>query len=208
MGQIIASRVFAAVGAVLTAGILWVCTARQDAAAWVVGTPDGAAECVEAFAQELNRGDLEAASAFLLDMPNLTIPGEARDETGMQLWNAYVDSLECTPAGECFPVSTGIAEKIQLYRMDLPGAAGALQERTQSLLAERVEAAEDMTEVYTEDHNYRPDFLSRLLQDAAAEAIAAAPRLEQELTLRLLLRDGRWVVVPDAALLEVLSGGI
>lgn len=206
MGRIIASRVFAAVGAVLAAGVMWACTVRKDAAAWVVGPADGAAECMAGFAEQLSRGNFAAATQFLVGSPKLDLPEEPGNETEMQLWNAFAESLECVPMGPVFPTSSGLAGKVQLRYLDLSAAADAMQEKTQTLLETRVAAAEEMTEVYTQDHEYRPDFLNQLLADAAEEAIAAAPNGEQVLTLHLLFQDGRWAIVPDEMLLRALSG--
>ena len=91
----------------------------------------------------------------------------------------------------------------------LPGVTRNLRQRAEKLLERRVAEAKTMAEVYEDDLSYREDFLQAVLSDAVEEAIEEdGCSLEQTLTLQLTCDRGRWQVMPDAAWMNAVCGGI
>ena len=80
---------------------------------------------------------------------------------------------------------------------------------TQLLMEQRIASAESVEDIYNENNEFQESFVMEALQDALGEAIEEDARMETvEFTVNLVWRDNKWWVVPDAALLSALSGGI
>lgn len=93
--------------------------------------------------------------------------------------------------------------------LDISSVTGALTEHAHALLTARVEGAEEMTELYDEENNFREELVSEVLQEAVVQALAEdAQTVTYDVTLNLIYRDGQWWVVPDQALLDAISGGV
>ena len=51
--------------------------------------------------------------------------------------------------------------------------------------------------------------MTQVLYDALAQAISQDGKtVTRDVTLKLIHRDGQWWVVPDAALLQAITGGV
>ena len=75
-------------------------------------------------------------------------------------------------------------------------------------IRDRLETAEDMDEVYDENHAYREEFTRSVLEEAAREVVAAGTPNTRTVTVNLTYQDGSWWVLPDEGLLKAISGGI
>ena len=82
-------------------------------------------------------------------------------------------------------------------------------EYAHALLTQRVETAEDMSELYDEENNFRQDLVDAIVLEAVDQAIRENGQTASfDVTLSLIQRDGQWWVVPDQALLQAISGGL
>ena len=87
-----------------------------------------------------------------------------------------------------------------------PGEKGSL---SQSLLEQRVAEAEDVTQIYDENNDYREDFVMDVLYDAAKMALEQDGEVvELDITMDLVYGEDRWLVIPSEELLRAISGGI
>ena len=85
----------------------------------------------------------------------------------------------------------------------------SLRTRAQTLLEERVQDAEDVSEIYDEKNEYREDFVMDVLYDAVKDALQQdAEQMHMAFTMNMVYQDGDWWVVLDDTLLEAISGGI
>ena len=198
---------FGIMGLLLGALVLACCVLGGTMEPKMLFASDGAARCAEALMDRLCQGDYAGASACCLGNPVLDpIP---RTETERQLWQAFTGSLEYSLAGSSYATAQGVAQDVTFRSLLLPSVTRNLRQRAETLLERRVAEAKTMAEVYEEDLSYREDFLRAVLSDAVVEAIDADGRCtEQRLTLHLICDRGRWQVMPDAALLNAVCGGI
>ena len=75
------------------------------------------------------------------------------------------------------------------------------------LMEAKAAAAEDKTEIYNEDNSYRSELVNQALNDAVTQALGEdAQTVTRDVTLGLIYQDGAWWVVPDQALLQIISG--
>lgn len=201
--------IFFLLGGILAVLAVVLALGNRNAAPLLLKSSDGAAQAARDVLEAVCTGDYDRAGQGMQGTPVLGTGDAADSETGRLLWEAFVDSLEYKLVGDSYVTDTGICQKVRIRSLDLTSVTANLKERAQSLLRERVDAAEDMDEIYDENNSYREDFVMGVLREAAQAAIAEdGVRTEQELELNLVFDQGRWWVVPSQNLINVISGGI
>ncbi len=199
----------AAIG-IFLAGFTVATSLRSLNASPVLLTPPYDAQSrVVAMMDAICDGDYQGASQVILGTPSLGLDREAADQVGVLIWNAFADSLTYELDGTCYATDDGLAQNVTMQCIDLTTVTSTLRQRSQTLLQERVEAADDISEVYDENNDYREDFVMRVLYDAAVQALKEdAKEMTVHLTLNLSYQDGKWWVIADNELLDAISGGI
>lgn len=181
----------------------------MDAQPELVQVPEPARERAEALLDAVCEGDFTAAGEMFQGQPSLGVDRPAADEAGVLVWNAFVDSLSYEFLGECYATDSGVAWDVRLTALDMTSVTGALREHSQTLLSQRVEQAQDVSEIYDENNDYREEFVMDVLMDSVAIALEQdAQYVTKDFTLNLVYQQGQWWVVPEEALLEAISGGI
>ena len=131
------------------------------------------------------------------------------DPVSLMFWNAFQESLSYTLEGELYTTREGLAQKVRVTGLDFSSVTATLRERSQHLLEQRVANAEDMSEIYDENNEYREELVMSVLYEAAQAALAEdAEYPEKEIIVNVIYRQGQWWIVADDALLDAVSGGI
>lgn len=202
------AAIFAILGICTAAAGVYLGFAYKDADPILLTPPLTAKSQAVSLMNEICQGDYESASTRILGTPSLGLDRAAAEEVGVLIWDSFVESLSYEMEGTCYPTDTGLAQKVKLTSLDMGSVTANLQERSQTLLEERVEAARDTSEIYDENHEYREEFVMDVLYDAAVAALEEdAAEKTVELTINLAYQDGQWWVVADSALLNAISGG-
>lgn len=201
--------------ALLTAGVAAVWAAVQiglnyhDALPILLEAPEAAVAQVEAMLEEVCDARYGDAARRMLGCPDLGAEQEPEDALGKLLWEAFAGSLDYSLEGACYTTEAGLAQDITFTYLDITTATANLRERSQTLLAQRVAQAEDVSQVYDGNNEYREDFVMDVLQTAARDALREdAGTVTVELTVNLKYQDGQWWIIADKALLDAISGGI
>lgn len=208
-----ASKIFAALFAVLalvvgTAGV-YVSFRYMDAEPQLVGEPTAARQRVESVIDAICQADYPLVSSQLYGCPELGLDRDAADDVGKLIWKAFRESQSYELMGQCYATDSGVAQNVRLTCLDMRVITESLRERSRVLLEQRVEQAEDLSEVYDENYEYREDVVMDVLYDAAVQALEDDPAtMTLELTINLVHEKDQWWVVLDSALLEAISGGI
>ena len=188
---------------------LYLTVAGLDAPPVRVEVPPEASRQVTALMDAVCAGDFEEASAHLYGNPDLGLSDAPEDPVGKLVWSAFSGSLSWELSGDCFATDEGLAQKVVLRSLEIASVTENLGSRSGALLALRVEEATDTTGIYDENNEYREDFVMEVLCEAAEAAIREDARYqEQEITLNLTCRDGKWWVLPEQSLIGAISGGI
>lgn len=175
----------------------------------LVEPPENAVHRTQAMMDALMEGEFSAASTYMLGNPDLGADREASDTVGVMIWEAFMDSLEYSFTSELYATEDGLSRNVSVESLDIASVTANLKQRAQDLLTQRVEAAEDVEQIYTDEGEYREDFVMEVLRDAVTAALAEdAKTIHRELTLNLIYENGQWWILPDQALLEAISGGI
>lgn len=168
-------------------------------------------ETVEAAAEQVLNcaasGDYETLETLLAGNATLGVP-PAQDDTAQGLiWKAYQDSIKYHFRGLCAPVGAQMAQDVRITCLDIPALMDALEQTAPNLLETMAAQAADASELYEEDQQYREEFLSKVMAEAAKQVLAEnSQTMEREITLCFARQDGSWRVVPDESLLRLLSG--
>lgn len=202
------SRLFAAAGALLVVLAVVLSLSCLKADPVLVTVPEDAEKRADALMIALSQGEFEAAGKMLYGTPNLGVDREAADEVGVLIWDAFVDSIEYEFSGDFYATDSGIARNVTITALEITSVTDTLGERSQAMLERRVANAEDVSQVYDENNDYREDFVMNVLYDAAYQSLQEDARYTtREVTLNLVYRQGNWWVMPSQELLAAISGG-
>ncbi len=199
---------FGILGTVVMVFSILLCLTSLDREAQLKNLPAGAEACAQGLMEAAGAGDFAAASQFLYGQPDL---GGKEPESiyGTMVWDACRGSFSYTFLGDCYAAGERICRDVSVTYLDVPSVTRGLSQRAHSLLTARVEAAEDMAELYDEQGDFREDLLAEVLQDALVRCLAEDSVLVTgEVTLTLLQEDGRWWAVAEEGFYKALSGGV
>ena len=182
---------------------------NKDADPVLLAPPEEAKLQVVGMMDAVCAGDFAGASAYLQGQPDLGVDREASDPVGVLIWNAFCDSMSYELVGECYGTEEGLAQDLTISCLDITSVTEVLKERSQTMLEQRVEEAEDLDEVYDEDLQYREDFVMSVLYDAAEVALEEDARtMTADLTVNMIYQNETWWIIADRNLLDAISGGI
>ena len=202
------SWIFGALATALAVSALLICLTQRNAAPKLFGKAEGAEKCARGMMECISRGDYAGASAYLYGTPSLGIGDQRETPAAECVWDAFVSSMECRSRGSCYATDAGVAMDFTVSGLDIPSLTQELKQRSAAVLEARVEAAENMSQVYDSNQQYREDFIQSVLEEAAREAVAAVSPVENAVTVQLVYEGNQWWVVPDSALMTAISGGI
>ena len=159
--------IFGALAAVLAVAALLICLTQRNAVPRLFGKTEGAEKCARGMMECISRGDYAGASAYLYGTPSLGTDAQRETPAAALIWDAFVSSLECQSQGSCYATDAGVAMDFTVSGLDIPSLTQELKQRSAAVLEARVEAAEDMSQVYDSNQQYREDFAQSVLEEAA-----------------------------------------
>lgn len=204
----IAAAVLAVAGSILMIGSVIGCLSAVNKAATPVPQPDGVREFALEFLDELDKGDFSGVEKCLYGSPDLGLDEEPATESGRQLWQAYRDSVTVDYSDYCYSEGTNIYQSAKVTTLDLSAAMGKLGSTAAEILKTTLETAEDPTALLNEDGTIPDALRQQALSQALTQVLIHGKTVTREMTVRLVKQDGQWRVVPDGALLAVLSAGL
>lgn len=201
--------IFGLLGAAIAAGTVFLCLQSLNHEPVLVKAPIAAATQVESMMRAVCKNDYAAVSELIYGNPDLGASLESEDPVTATIWDAFISSIEYEMTGECYTTSAGISQNVHLKYLDIVAITETLQIRARNLLEQRITEAEDMEDIYTENNEFRQDFLDAVVADAVQATVAQdAQYLEADLTVNLAFTGGKWWVVADDALIRFISGGM
>lgn len=182
---------------------------KMDASPVLVEQPESAREQVAVLMEAVSNNDYAAASAVLQGNPVFGADREPADAVSGLIWDAFVESVSYELVGDLYATDSGVAQNITITALDMNSVTVNLKERSETLLEQRVEEAEDPDEVYDENNEYREDFVMQVLYDAAEQALKEDAKLvTSEVAIYMTYENGQWWIVADSALLSAITGGV
>ena len=203
------SAVFGVAGVAAAALGVYVSFQSINADPVLLEAPEAAEMQIQHMLEKVSAGDFNGAGQMMQGTPNLGVDRASSSEVGVLVWDAFVDSFTYEITSECYATDSGVAQDIRITCLEISSVTATLRERSQNKLEQRVAEAEDTSEVYDEENNYREDVVMEVLLEAAQDALNEdAKTMTFEVTVNLVHRNGQWWIIPEDALLEAISGGI
>ncbi len=202
------AAVFGILGTILMVGTIGLCLFSLDAEVVLREVPQEAQSCVQEMMDALAAGDFTAASRNMYGQPDLGAGTRPEDEMGALVWDAFLDSISYEFTSECYADDSGIYRDATITVLDIPSVTSQWQGGVHTFLTADVQAAQDMAEIYDENNNFRADLVDKVILEAVEQSLKEPNWITENVTLKLVYRDDAWWVVPDEALLQVLTGGV
>ena len=197
------------VGLIVAASGVFLSLTAMNAEPVLVAEPVEATQKVEELMDAIVSSDYEKASSLIYGNPALGLDREPADQVGIMLWNAFTESQSYELKGGFTASNSGLTQQVVFTYLDMDSVTENLGARAQALLMDRIEAAENIDDIYDGNNEYREDVVMEVLEEAVAAALKqAAQTVSVELTISLVFRDGQWWIVADNALLNAISGGV
>jgi len=203
------SVLFLLVGISAAAAAVWLGANYANAQPIMLAPPESAKACLVTMLDAVCEGDYRGASQQILGKPDLGADNDPEDPVGDLLWERLLQSMDYRLEGDCYTTDEGLAQDIVLTCLDLTSITENLRARSQAIMEQRVAEAEDTSEIYDENNEYREDFVVSVLADTVREALAEDARTTTvSLTVNLKYQNDQWWVVADSDLLDAISGSI
>ena len=175
----------------------------------LVKQPQAAMNQVQTMLDALCEGDYETVSGCLYGTPDLGLDRVPQDAVGQLFWQALADSYTYELRGDFHATESGVSVNATIQALDLDSVTANLRQRAQDMLEKKIDQAENTSEIYDANHEYREDFVMGALYDAALAALEEdAATTSWDMTLNLIHKDGQWWIMPDEVLLQAISGGV
>ena len=204
----LASAVFSAAGTVLLVGSIVLSYAALGRPAPAVKPTEEANACARTVLRALDDGDFSAVEGCLYGKPSLGLEREPATAEGNRIWDAYRDSITVITDEACFGEGTNIYQTAQVTAMDISETLSRMDRRAGELLKQKLDEQEDHFALLDEDGQIPQTLRDTLRAQAFEEALADPETVTTQITFQLIEKDGTWWVVPDQAMLDVLSGGL
>lgn len=204
----LASAMFFAAGTVLLVGSVVMSFAALCRPAKAVKPTQEANACAQSVLRALDDGDLSKVEEYFYGKPTLGLEREPATAEGKQIWNAYRDSITVTADEGCCAEGTTIYQTAQVTALDISEALSRLDEEAAALLNQKVETAEDPAALPDENGEVPQTLKDELCAQALTQVLADAKTVTTRITFQLMEQDGQWWVLPDQAMLDVLSGAV
>lgn len=173
----------------------------------ILQEPEMARQCAEGFVNAINAGDLTAAAGFFPDPATLGEVAAGADPVVTFVWDAHCAQLDAKAVSGLYSTSKGLSMDLELTSI----AVDTIVEEIGTLAVEHLQGfvanASDITEVYDDNGKYHSKLVEEILQQTAREfLVQELPKETACITIHLTQLDGNWKIVPDAALINILSG--
>lgn len=203
------SNLLAALAVITAFASVYLITAAMGAPPIMVGHPVAAVQRAEALLSAACSGDYEAVSGMLHGTPELGVCPEEAGTAEKMLWSAFLDSMEFEILGDCYAGASGVAVDARIRTLDISGAVDGLGDRARMLLNDRMETAENASELYDENNDFRQEIITEVLQEAVTQSLEENKKYQDHtVVLNLVFEQGKWWILPNEDLLNILSGSI
>lgn len=179
---------------VLTVGVI---LRFQGAVPMLVSAPEEAVCQVDRLMKAVCSGDFVQAQSMLYGTPDLGMHRKPEHPVGKMIWDAYLDSFDYVLEGPLYATDRGLAQDVKMICLERDTLTRNIGVRAKELLNERISMAQDVSELYDAENEYREDLVMEVLQEAAQLALEEDVRYTyQIIQMPLVYHDDQWWVEP------------
>ncbi len=180
----------------------------RELPAVILSEPKEAVATVQAFLNELNRGELSQAGRMLYGQPNLDGKSEFENPVVAALWRAYTQSLQGCLTGSCYGAEDGLYQDVTITALDIQGILPLAECQYEALLPQR-SLEQGNGAINLEDGTYRKEFVLSVLEEAVQSVLTQEPlTVSRTVSLPLVYREKQWWILPQSDLMDILAGGM
>lgn len=202
----ILSALFGVLFLLMAASTVWLCVGYRDAAPVLLGDLTHANACTDALMEAVCDRDFATVRQLTTGetIPNIQkAPGNALSQF---LWEEYGACFSYQFQGDCYITDYGVYRDVQVTVLDIPTLMEDLQLYAGVPLAEN---AANTPDAYAADGTYTRSFVMEILtQEAKTMLETDFYTVTRDLTLRLSGTGNTWLVCPERALTDVITGGM
>lgn len=199
--------IFACIGVAFLVGSMGFLLLNRNADVRIKELPQEAVAVSDAFAQALNAGDLEAAALLIYGQPDLGTGVVPENPESALIWDAFRSSISFEYSENLTVEQSTLIRRGSITVLDVSAVLAKLPELVQSLLDQRIAAAEVLSDIYDEQNEFREELVDEVLQEALRQSISQdGEPVTTEVSLKLVKRDGHWWIVPQQNLLQIFTG--
>jgi hypothetical protein len=156
----------------------------------------------------LEEGNLTAVSEKLYGNPDLGVRQNLTGEAAA-VWEIFCEGISCELVSDFYVNGTSFCVNAVMTVPKIASITDSVTTHAKTLLDERIAVAEKMDELYDENNEFRKDVIDEVMAQAVERSFAEETEvLTYETTFGFVSRENQWYVVPDAAFLRALSGGL
>ena len=201
--------IFGVLGMAVLVGSIGLCLFSLNAPARMEEVPEAAVACADSFGAAVEAKEFENAQNLIYGQPDLGLAGTPEDALTKMAWDLLQQNLEFSWDGDCYLKDAVLYRDATVRYMEAASVTDTLPIRAHALLTQQVEAATDMDQLYDETGEFREDLINDVMKAALTQALLEDVRsVTTKVSVQIVHRDGQWWIVPDAALLTALSGGL
>ena len=184
---------------------VWLALTNLDAEPVVLEVPQEARTQALELLDALCLGDYAGVEQRLYGQPDLGMDRKPADFVGQLFFDAYAQSLDYELVRDCYAAAEGVALDVRVTALDVGALLPLLRQQTQVLLQQRLEDAEDVAQIYDENGEFLDSLVDEVLHEAAAQVLEKGSSASTVVTLECVFRDGRWWILPEDALLDIIG---
>lgn len=199
--------IFAVAGICLMLGSIVISFASMNSSVRILEYPQEADSCFADFSATVESGNYAALEQLLYGQPKLGAGNEPDDVYTKMIWDAFRENIQFAYTGNAYLLDHDFARDATVTVLNIPDLTQKLPGAVRTLLAEQSGAMEDPSQLCDEDGNYKANVVEQALQTALERILRDnAAYTTQNVTVKLIHRDGRWWAVPDQTFLKTISG--
>ncbi len=199
---------FALLGFLFLASAALLSVTSRKASVRLFYPSDEATVLTQTFMESVSTGDLESAASLFLGQPQLDADDQHSSPLSAVLWEAFTDSISYEFQGGLSVSGSGCSREVCVTALDIPAVMALLREQAPALLNQAA-AASQREQIVDEAGSYREDFVMDVLCKGAETILKGqTPVVSRTYSLELVSQDGRWWILPQKDLTDLLSGSI
>ena len=166
-------------------------------------------QTVTAFFDAITAGDYDCAYGYISGYTSLGLENTPSDTVSQMVYDALKSSYKYELVGQCSVDKLSASQQVQLSHLEL----SAVKSDVSSLCIDKLEEMvmeRSKSEIYDENKNFLPAVTAEAFELAVNAALESAEKytVKDNLLLQLEYDGEKWLIIPDAALIHALSGGI
>jgi hypothetical protein len=159
------------------------------------------------FSAAVSSGNYAALEQLLYGQPKLGAGDPPEDVYTRMIWDAFRENIHFAYTGNSYLLDHDFARDATISVLNIPDLTQKLPAAVRGILEAQAAAAEDPALLCDDNGQYKADAVEQALQTALEQILRENTAFTtQNVTVKLVFRDGHWWAVPDQTFLKTISG--